>query len=176
MTGAGDMDMSVLFLSIVVWSLALYSLRVALAGDPLCVSVYRADEGLLKRVGRVVMEGMEPAAEDEIQFLRRFTRLGVLELVVSLVELVMLLYVVMQIKTPWLVWLAWGLLFKNFALLLLNWLYLRRKRLPDTSIFEQLLALPRWYLWLDRAAAFASGAGFILIILALNGYLGGDAK
>ena len=172
----GDSDMAVLFFSIVVWSLALYSLRVALAGDPLCISVNRADGELLKRVGRVVMEGMDPAAEDEIRFLRRFTRLGALELVVSLVELAMLLYVVTRIQTPWLVWLAWGLLFKNFALLLLNWLYMRHRRQPDTSIFEQLLALPRWYLWLDRASAFASGVGFILVILVLNGYLGGEAR
>ena len=167
-------DISLLFLSIIVWSVALYSLRVAFVGDPLFASVFRADDGLLKRVGRVVSEGVEPSAEDEILFLRHFTRLGMLGTAAAIAEIAALVYVASaEGMLPWLAVLAWGLLAKNAAMLLLNWFYVRSHHRPDVTIFDQLRTLPRWYVWIDRGSSLVSALGLLAVILALNGFVGG---
>jgi hypothetical protein len=163
-------DISILGASLAVWPLVLYSLRVALVGDPLCLTVARADGALLQRVGRVVAGDAGEVSEAEAAFLRRFTRLGLLEMAASLAEVAVLVYLLVHRLLPWL---ACALLAKNFALLLLNMWYVRRNRRGKADIFEQLRTLPAWYRSLDRGSALLSALGLLAMFLAVNGFLGG---
>lgn len=163
-------DIPVLGLSVVVWLLALYSLRVAVFGDPLCAAVAGADAALLRRAGLVMRGGDAPGAgAPEAVFLRRFTRLGMLELAASLAEVATLAFLLRYRMLPWL---AVALLAKTFVLLALEMWFVRRRR-AAADIFEQLRRLPAWYLWLDRGAALASALGLVAMFLAVNGFWGG---
>ncbi len=159
-------DISILGASLAVWPLVLYSLRTAVVGDPLCLTVDRADGALLRRVSRAVAGDAGGLSDAETAFLRRFTRLGLLEMAASLAEVAALIYLLAHRLLPWL---ALGLLAKNFALLLFNLWYVRRRGGGRPDIFEQLRTLPAWYRWMDRASALLSALGLLAMFLAVNG-------
>jgi hypothetical protein len=68
------------------------------------------------------------------------------------------------------VWLAAVLLVKNGVLIVLS-IGIARSLRREKGLFESLRCLPVWLVWTDRLSALASGIGFLLFFLGLNGLL-----
>jgi hypothetical protein len=142
----------------------VYSVRVAVLGNPLFRMVQRADATLLARVEAATSGELSEITEDELLFLRRFSRLGLLEMLMVLVELLVFgaLWWVDTLPA-----LSLGLFLKNIAMLgfsiVLAYVYMA------DGLFEALLCLPRWTGVVDRLSALISGAGALVILLSING-------
>ena len=96
-------------------------------------------------------------------FLRRFSRLTLLELLMLVLEVVLLAHLWV---TGTMAWLCAGLLAKDLLLLALS-AAMARPQLRG-GLFEALLGLPRWLVWTDRASALVSGLGGLILLLAVN--------
>lgn len=150
--------------SLVLWIVVVYSVRVAVFGNPLYRMVQTADATLLARVEAATAGEINEVTEDELRFLRRFSRLGVLEMLMVFVELVVFGALWWVGTHPLL---SMGLFLKNIAMLGLS-IVLAYVYMAD-GVFEALLGLPRWTGLVDRLSALVSGAGALLILLSING-------
>lgn len=158
------MPVVTLAVSVCLWCLVVYSLRVALLGNPLYLSVLAAGQDLRFRADQIVMEGRSPANEAEILFMRRFSRLTVLELVAITGEVAVIVYLL------WggiLAWLCWFLLAKNAGMIAFS-VAMAKSRHAQKGMFETLRGLPGWYIWLDRLSAGVTAVGLLLAFLAVN--------
>lgn len=153
-----------LLLTIGLWFVVVLSFRVVLFGNPLYRQLVHADRDLLAGVEEVVNQEKDRATEDEMHFLRRFSRLTLLELAAFLLEIA-LLFVLYAMDV--LIWLTVALLVKNALLLIVSALVARRR--TDHRVLAGLVDLPGWLIWSDRASALLSGVGCFLLFLAVNG-------
>lgn len=156
--------MEFLTVSIALWGVVLYSLRVAVVGNPLYVMVRRATPDLLFRAEQVMREGRDTANDVERGFMRRVSRFMMLEFVAFAGEIGVLLYF---LRDPRFGWIAGALLAKNVILLGVSFGFVRRLYRGD-GMFDRFLNLPPWYVWTDRLSALASGLGLLAVFLAFN--------
>ena len=149
--------------SVALWFIVVYSARVAFLGNPLYRMVEQADATLLARVEAATTGDLNEVTEDELRFLRRFSRLGMLEMLMVAVELVVFsaLWWADVVPMPSLM-----LFLKNVAMLGLS-IVLAYVHMAD-GVFGALLALPKWVALTDRASASVSAAGALLILLIVN--------
>lgn len=155
--------MMAVLISLGMWGVAVYSLRVACCGNPLYVTVLRAEGAVLREAERVMAGQREPGDAAEAAFLRAFSRYTLLELAVFGGEVGLLAYLLWGRR---LVWLAALLLVKDLLLVAVAAGLARRR--VGTGVFRSLRELPAWYLWLDRGSALLSGLGFLAAFLTLN--------
>jgi len=146
-----------------LWSLVVYSLRVAVLGNPLHQCVVEATPEELQRAEQITLEGRDPVSDTEIDFVRRFSRLTMLEFAAFLLEMGLLIYLV--VMNQWF-WLSLGLLLKNMLVLGLSAGYARA--VIAGNLFQSLRHLPVWYLWLDRGSALISAVGLLILFLMAN--------
>lgn len=163
------MSPELLLQSICLWGVALFSLRVALTGNPLHGLIARTDPEFLSKVETVLSGERSPEPRSaELLFLRRFSRLVLLELLVVGVEVGLLVFFILDGR---LAGLAWVLLAKDIAMLGLGGLGAATVR--EAGLFASILNLPRWMVGADRLSALVSGVGFVVFLLAVNGLIPG---
>ena len=150
-------------LSCCLWGVVVYSLRVAVWGNPLYLCLKRADPELLERAEQVVLGAGITPTEDEAVFVRTFGRLTILELVLFVLEVGLLIFLWMQETV---VWLCLSLLAKDLVLIALSAAVAQSR--TQSGPFVSLLELPPWMIWTDRLSALASGAGFMVLFLSVN--------
>ena len=155
--------MGILALSIGLWCLAIYCLRVALLGNPLYQIVVQGGQGLLTRAEQMLEDRRAPASDAEVMFMRRFSRLTLLEFAAFLGEVGLLFFLLWR-RT--LVWICAVLLVKNLAVIILG-IFMARRHAAH-GVFRSLLQLPAWYVWVDRTAALVSGIGLLVTFLVVN--------
>lgn len=152
-----------LFASICLWFVIVYSVRVAVCGNPAFVHVVRADSLLLARAEALAAGESVEAGEAEIIFLRRFFMFSLLELVMFLLEVVVL--AILWWKDVWPI-LTFSLLVKDCATVALSliatWFSLRG------GVFEAVLSLPRSIVLAERASAGISAVGSIFLFVFIN--------
>ncbi len=157
-----------LFISIGVWVTAVYALRTAFWGNPLLNCLRTADAEMLYRAEQVAVENRLPASEQELEFMRRISRISITEMVVLVLEIGLLFFFV---STGRVFWLSAALLAKNLAMVGLSIEFSRRSAASGDGVFAAISRLPAWVLHLDRASSSVSAIGFILLFLSLNGVL-----
>ena len=143
--------------------MVVYSLRVAVWGNPLYLCLKRADLELLERAEQLVLGSGTTPTEDEAAFVRTFGRLTILEFFLFVLEVGLLVYLWVQETV---VWLTVGLLAKDLVLIALS-AAVAQSRI-QSGPFVSLLELPSWMIWTDRLSALASGAGFMALFLSVN--------
>ena len=153
-----------LVVSIGMWAIVVYSVRVAVFGNPRYVWVRDADPLLLDRLEAVALGTRSPFPGPETVFLRRFSRLTVLELVMFVLELALLSYAYFGRLVQGL---ALALLAKNAVLIGLSIAVARRR--THEGVFSSLRVLPQWLVLGDRLSSLVSGAGAFVFFLAVNG-------
>lgn len=152
-----------LFLSIGLWGVVVYSLRIGLFGNPLSRHIAGVDPELLRRIDALTNAGELPQTAAEAAFLTRFSRLTLLELGAFVIEIGLLTILWHQGR---LVWLCLALLLKNLVLFAVSVMLARGR--PRDGLFGSLLTLPEWLVRLDRLSAWASGIGCLILFLAIN--------
>ncbi|MFW5803005.1 MAG: hypothetical protein ACOCWJ_03720 [Verrucomicrobiota bacterium] len=162
------MEIEVLLQSIGLWAVVLFSLRVAAAGNPAYQLVFRSEPTFLERIDQMITGERTPENDaPEAEFLRRFSRLILLELVVVGLEFGLLIFFVLQHRMPPL---AWMLLGKNILMIIVGGWGAARQR-EDKRLFARLQTLPRWIVVSDRVSSLISAVGFIILLLAVNNLL-----
>ena len=141
-------------LSMGLWLVVVYSMRVALFGNPLYRLVARADAAVLDHLDRAATVGNAVIDESSVLFLQRFSRLTLLELGAFVLEMGLLVTLWLTEKLEWL---ALFLFCKNLLLVALSIAMARRH--ADRGLFAGMLDLPAWVVRLDRVSAFVSGTG-----------------
>ena len=159
-------DAAVLLISIGLWCVVVYSVRVAAFGNPLFMLLTQADPNLLRHCEAVSLGEAEPASEEELKFLQLFSRLTLLELAAFILEMSLLAFLWVSNTVPWL---TFALLLKNVLLLALS-VVMARSRMGD-GLFRSLLDLPPWVVWLDRASGLISACGVLILFLEVNDLL-----
>lgn len=152
-----------LLLSIGLWCVVVYSLRIGVFGNPLYRHIAGVDPELLRRIDAFTNAGELPQTSAEAAFLKRFSRLTLLELGAFVLEIGLLTALWHQGR---LVWLCLALLLKNLALFAGSVMLARGG--PRDGLFGSLLTLPEWLIRLDRASAWVSGVGCLILFLAIN--------
>ena len=154
-----------LFLSLGLWCVVVYSVRVAAMGNPLYCCVASVVPELRYRAEQITIEQRSPASEAEARFIQRVSLLTTVELVAFLLEVGLLVYLWIQQVAAWL---AATLLIKDLAIIALG-AWVARGQAP-CGLFEGLLRLPSWLIRLDRVSSLVSGVGFLLLFLLVNGW------
>jgi hypothetical protein len=160
-------DVLVLVASIILWLVAVYAGRTAVFGNPLQVLVRQAAPELAARMDALTtQETPVEISPDELRFLRRFSRLGLLEMIMLGTELVVFGVLWWVDVMPVL---SLSLFLKNIVMLafsiVLAYTYMAN------GIFKALMTLPRWISAIERTNALASAAGALVILLRVNGLL-----
>ena len=151
------------------WCVVIFSIRVAVFGNPIHLLVCRADPDVLSAAEEIARHGSAERVTDERVFvlLRRFSRLTLLELGVFLLEVGLLIFL---LTSRILFWLSAALLAKNLFALGVSMYYARRQS-PGTGLLESLRDLPRGVVLMDRVSSLVSAAGFVVVFLVVAGFL-----
>jgi hypothetical protein len=152
-----------LFLSIALWTVVVLSARISIQGNPLYNLLLVTPPEQLKRIERATSSGTGSVAPDDVGFLRRFSRLSIMEFALYILEVGLLVYLVIQDTMPLL---TGFLLAKNLVLLMLS-MHLSRRFRREEGVFTSLLSLPTWFVRLDRISAVVSALGFTLLFASL---------
>lgn len=157
-------EIEVLLQSIGLWAVVLFSLRVTVAGNPAHQMIFRSEPTFLQRVDELLTGERTPENDTpETEFLRRFSRLVLLELVVVGLEIGLLIFFVLQHRMLPLVWVLLG---KNILMVVVGGWGAALRR--NGGLFTSLQGLPRWMVLADRLSSLISAVGFIILLLAVN--------
>ena len=163
-------------LMLAMWAVVIYSLRIAVFGNPLPQLVARQSTELLNYLDqRMESRGisLEPVGE-EADFIRRFSRSALIEILAFTIEIGLLLFFIFiwEFEHEFFFWLCVGLLCKNLAVFGFSWHYSRIWPKQE-GLFKHLLNLPGWLKHLDRASASLSAAVFLVLLIHIFNLLPG---
>ncbi len=158
-----------MFFSVAVWLVLIYGFRIALFGNPLAKLLGEADVDFLGHIDMVTKHN-GPYTEESVHFLRRFSRLSLLELGAFLLETGLLIYLII---TNTLLFLAVLLLIKNVVMFVLSLSFARRRRreMAEDANFRAMKNVPEWVHTCDRLSSLASALGFAFIFAHVNGWM-----
>jgi len=156
------------FLMLAMWAVIIYSLRIAVFGNPLPDLVARQSRDLLTHLDQQLESqggSFDPAGE-EADFIRRFSRAALIEILAFALEICLLLFFIFiwEFENNIFFLLCAGLFCKNLAVFGFSWHYSRFWPKKE-GLLKHLLNLPRWLKVLDRASAALSAAFFILLLI-----------
>lgn len=150
--------------SIILWLVVVYSARVVCLGNGLQRLTRTIDSAQAERLDALTRNETSQATVEDLVFLRRFARLGLLETVMVVLELVVLGVLWWVNVAPVL---SLGLFLKNILMLFFS-VILAYTRMVN-GMFAALLALPRWVDVIERANALVSALGALALLLQING-------
>ena len=151
-------------LSILLWLVLIYNLRVAIKGNPLANFLLNTERQQLEKVEGKTQRMQSPSDEKSLQILQNFSRLTLLELGAFLVEMAILLYLMYNDK---MFFLCSALLVKNILAIAVSLLYAKKIR-SSASFMSSFHELPKGLHIMDRISALVSGIGLLYIFLELN--------
>lgn len=154
-------------LSIGIWCVLVYSVRVAVFGNPLANLLLKKNYEDLQNAESAVQKGPAGMNSQDIHLVRRFSRLTLLELIVFLLEVGILMYLIFA---QTLVWMCVAILAKDVVAMLLS-VSCTRRASREGGLLTAFTNLPRWLHVADRISAAISAVGFIYLFLALNNIL-----
>lgn len=158
-----------LLIGIGAWCVVIFSIRVALFGNPIYRLLQNASAGTLSDAERIARNASSGSEVDDQAFalLKNFSRLTLLELGVFLLEIALLIYLLVS-RT--LFGLSIALLAKNMVALGVSMYYARRQSL-DRGLLESLRDLPRSVVVMDRLSSLVSALGFVVVFLVAAGFV-----
>jgi len=151
-------------LSILLWLVLIYNLRVAVKGNPLATFLLNTDRQQLEKIENNTQRMQSSADEKSFRIIQRFSRLTLLELGTFLVEMFILIYLMYNdTMFP----LCSAILVKNILMIGVSLGYARKIR-SSASFMSSFHDLPEGLHIMDRISALISGIGLLYIFLELN--------
>ena len=154
-----------LLLSISIWVVLVYSLRVFLTGNPAYGLVKTAPTLVLQQASDCLESEILPENDSIILFIKTFFRLTALACVVFVVELITVFYFVYH--EPQLI-IPWFILSKNMFML---WLGYNLHRRSSENIFDSVLNIPDWAMRWERISYFVTAVCFFYLFLLVNDFI-----
>ncbi|MDP7397533.1 MAG: hypothetical protein QGF67_17350 [Lentisphaeria bacterium] len=150
------------FLSLVIWLILIYSLRISIVGSPEYTLVRDVPPAVLDEAAACLDERVEPDDDDCRTFLQRFMHLSILKLVLFLLELVVAWVLLAQDIGRRL---AWFIVVKNLGMLCISNL---RSRIAGQNVFDAVMDRPRWLASCERGYYLVSAGCLLYLFLQLN--------
>ncbi len=151
-----------LLLSISIWVIVVYSLKVAATGNPAYGLVKAAPAGMLEEAADCISGESFPEDDTIYLFVRRFFRLTAIGCLLFLVEIGVTLYF---IYTDPKLLISWFIMFKNLSMLALGYSVHKNS---DGNIFESVQEIPEWAMKLERVSYLVTAAGFLFLFMLVN--------
>lgn len=151
-------------LSILLWLVLIYNLRVAVKGNPLAKFLLNTDRRQLEKIENNTQKMQSSADEHSIRILQNFSRLTLLELGAFLMEVFILIYLMYVDK---MFFLCFALLVKNILAIAISLLYARKAR-SAASFMSSFHDLPKSLHVMDRISSLISGIVMLYIFFELN--------
>lgn len=149
------------FVSLLIWLIVIYSLRVSLRGNPEYRLVTTAPESFLDEAATCLDERVEPEDDEIRDFLQKFLHLS----------LIRMAFFILEIAVAWIIlakdmgqWLMWVIVAKN-AVIICFWHF--RSRTPEnvfSSVKEMSTAVLRW----EKLSYLLSACCLLYVFLAIN--------
>jgi hypothetical protein len=144
-----------------LWVVAVYNLRVAIAGNPLFRCVADAPDEIVRQVDQAASEDGGDMSPEATVFLQRFVARFCIALAILLMELTLLVRLFWIDHLPWL---ALGVLVKDLVAAAIGSLS-AHSLAHRAGIFETLRIAPLWVRRLDRTSSLISGMAALIFLL-----------
>jgi hypothetical protein len=151
-----------LLLSISIWVILVYSLKVSISGNPAYLLVRTVPPPTLKRAADCLESEMMPEDEYIYLFIKKFFRLIAVGSVLFFMEFAIIIYFIYTQPNFYIPWL---ILFKNLAMLGLGYSLHREK---NENIFESVRQLPVWAMRWERISYLVTAGCFLFLFLVVN--------
>ena len=153
---------SMLTLSICIWIVLVYSIKVSVSGNPAYYLVKQTPKLILNEAAACLESEMIPDNKNIYLFIKMFFRLTALACVLFILEFGVLLYF---IYTEPKLLIPWFILIKNIVMLALG-----HSLHHDTNenIFESVRKIPRWAMRWERISYVVTAVCFLYLFLLVN--------
>lgn len=154
-----------MFISVLVWIVAVFSLRMAIMGNQLSKVVKGLSEEDLDRLDKVAQEGTLPRHPGDEEVLRKFSWLALIDMSGFFLETALAFYFLVGEGEKLLA----IVLIKNGIVMFLSIMISGRLVPKDGHLFSSIRKMPRWLLAIDRLSAAISAMIFIFLFLVVAG-------
>ena len=151
-----------LFLSISIWVVFVYSLTVFITGNPAYVLVNDIPSAELEPASRCLENDMIPENENVYLFIKHFFRLTALACFLFFVEFSIILYFVYAQPS---LFIPWFILVKNIIMLGIGY---RLHQQSSNNIFEAIQRIPLWAMRWERISYLFTAICFLRCCLLVN--------
>ena len=151
-----------LFLSISIWVVFVYSLKVFITGNPAYVLVNGIPSVELEQASECLENDMIPDNENVCLFIKRFFRLTALACFLFFVEFTIILYFIYAQPS---LFIPWFILIKNVIMLGIGY---RLHQQSSNNIFEAIQQIPQWAMRWERISYLFTAICFLLFFLLVN--------
>lgn len=159
--------MMLVAISIVVWGVALFSLRMAFVGNPLYKMVFTAPKAVLQEAAECLnpVEPKQTEDDDANDLIVRFSRFVFLAAILFTAEIGICFYFINLDPTDTI---SWFLLGKNVIVFGVGyWLHQQ----VDQNPIQAILRLPNWAPRWERISYLLSGICMIIQLIRINSFV-----
>ena len=154
-----------LVLSICIWVVLVYSVKIFISGNPAYYLVQQAPTPILNQAADCLESEMVPENENIYLFIKMFFRLTALACVLFVLEFGVVLYFIYtdpKLSIPWFI------LVKNVVMLALGY---SMHQQGNDNIFQSVLKIPKWAMRWERISYLATAVCFLYLFLLVNNFL-----
>ena len=151
-----------LLLSISIWVILVYSVKVFVTGNPAYILVKDIPAGMLKQATDCLEDEMMPENENVYLFIKKFFRLTALTCILFFLEFAVILYFISE--QPKLI-IPWFILAKNIVMLGIG--YNLHQNSSD-NIFQAIQEIPPWAMRWERISYLISAICFLFLFMLVN--------
>ena len=154
-----------LMLSICVWIVLVYSIKVSISGNPAYYLVKQTPALILNEAASCLESEMVPDNENIYSFIKMFFRLTAFACILFVLEIGVAIYFIYsdpKLSVPWFI------LIKNLLMLALGH-SLHHK--DEENVFESVRRLPKWAMRWERISYVATSVCFLYLLLLVNNLL-----
>ncbi len=154
-----------LLLSISIWIIVVYSVKVFAMGNPAYILVKEVPGDLLNQAMDCLESEIMPDDEIVYLFIKKFFRLTALACLLFIVEFAIALYFIFEQPN---FYVAWFILTKNIFMLIVGY---KLHKNSSGNIFEAVQQIPHWAMLWERISYLISAACFLFFFLRINNLL-----
>ena len=154
-----------LLLSISIWIVLVYSLKIFATGNPAYDLVKDVPSPMLSQAADCLESEIVPENEIIYSFIRAFFRLTAVACSIFILELIIVFYFIYE--DPYLP-IPWIILVKDFIMVWMGYSLHQKGR---KNIFESVLQVPSWCIWLERISYLITSVCFIVLFLKVNDFI-----
>lgn len=152
-----------LFLSLSIWAVLVYSIMVVFTGNQAYRLVHQVPGTVRRQAAAYLEHEQMPDDETTALFIRKFLRVTTTAFALFLLEMGVTVYFIFsQPKHP----LPWLILYKNIMMVALG--FSLNTQTEEATIFDSVLDIPPWALWLERFSSLLSAIGFLVLFLVAH--------
>ncbi len=154
-----------LLLSLSIWVIVVYSVKVFAMGNPAYTLVKEVPGDLLNQAKDCLESEIIPDDEMVYLFIKKFFRLTALACLLFIIEFAVVLYFIYEQPN---FYVPWFILTKNIFMLMIGY---KLHKNSSENIFEAVQQIPYWAMLWERISYLISAVCFLFFFLQVNNLL-----